>query len=60
MTRQQFIDARNAGRKFCWATFNERQDFILNLGNAAPRIPIRDITNEPNHHHREIGKESKQ
>jgi len=55
MSRQEFIEARKAGRKFCWATLMERQDFMLQMSPIYIK-PIREITNEPNHHHRAIGK----
>lgn len=55
MTRAEFIAARNIGRKFCWATLYERQDYELCLGGGHFR-PIREITDEAEHWDREIGR----
>jgi nickel-dependent lactate racemase len=54
MTREEFKAARAAGRLFCWATLNERQDFMVHLGGDTRR-PVREITDEPPQHHRAIG-----
>jgi hypothetical protein len=54
LTRAQFTQALKSGRKFCWATLNERQDFMLALSPTLTK-PVREITNEPNHSHRAIG-----
>jgi hypothetical protein len=53
MTRAEFKAALDAGRKFCWATLYERQDFMVSLSPRDKR-PIREITGEINHWHRAI------
>lgn len=53
INRDEFRQKLNSGRKMVWATLNDRQDFMLDLGNGMKR-PIRDVTNEPNHHSRKF------
>lgn len=55
LTRAQFEAKVKAGHRFCWASLYERQDYRLDLGNGQV-TPVRDITNEPAHWHRTIGR----
>jgi hypothetical protein len=54
MSREELKSAMADGRKFCWATLYERQDFMVRLSPMHVR-PVREITNESDHHHRSIG-----
>lgn len=54
ISREEFVRLRAGGQLFCWATLYERQDAMLDLGKG-DLCPIRNITHEPNHHHRKIG-----
>lgn len=54
ITREEFKKMMDSGRKFCWATLYERQDFLVNFGQEFKAV--REITHEPNHWHRQIGK----
>ena len=51
--REEFAAMLKAGRKLVWATLQDRQDFQVQL-TPKLRRPVRDVTDEPNHHNREF------
>ena len=52
LTREEFRDLLLAGRFLVWATLQDRQDFFVQL-TPTLRRPVRDVTDEPNHHSRQ-------
>lgn len=54
VSRDDFKKMMDSGRKFCWATLYEKQDFLVEL-NPGDLRPVRDITNDPKNWHRRIG-----
>lgn len=50
--RDEFRRLIDAGRFLVWATLQDRQDFFVQL-TPTLRRPVRDVTNEPNHHTRQ-------
>ncbi len=53
LTREEFKGLLDGGRKLVWATLQDRQDFMVQL-TPTLRRPVRDVTNEPNHHNRQM------
>lgn len=52
-SRKEFAEMLAAGRKLVWATLHDRQDFVVQLTPTLVR-PVRDVTDEPNHHTRQF------
>lgn len=55
LTKEQFEKMLKEGRKFCWASLYERQDFMVEMPGKQ-FTPVREITNEKHNWHRQIGR----
>lgn len=53
ITREQFREMLDQGRKFVWAGLYERQDYMVQIGPTDKR-PVRDVTDEPAQHGRRL------